>query len=319
MSEILLYLTALYAGMLLFAWLTRRLWRIRRLGHRLPLTLVTALLSLSLAAVAGVGTVGLMRLYEPYKVEIPKVERLTGLDAVARGRHIAETACTGCHSRNGELPLTGGINLSDAAGLPLGRIFPPNLTIRGAWSDATDGALFRAIRTGVTMGDRASAMALFGGRHLSDKDTLSLIAYMRQTEAAGEVAPRYEPSLLLALLVGLGEFDISPAPMDLGRSAPKRAASAEYGRYIIDYIGCADCHGIAFDGVLTTPLPAGPGLRQTGRRWTEEAFIENVRARAAMLSGTLMPWREMARLEDDELAAVYRYLASLAASPVPGL
>jgi hypothetical protein len=57
-----------------------------------------------------------------------------------------------------------------------------------------------------------------------------------------------------------------------------------------------------------TPDPA------TGRiaRWTEQAFLERFRL-GTLIKDSIMPWGAFARMTDDDLRAIYRYLNSLPA------
>jgi len=45
-------------------------------------------------------------------------------------------------------------------------------------------------------------------------------------------------------------------------------------------------------------------------RWTEEAFVARFR-RGEILEGTPMPWGAFARMTDDDLRSVFRYLRTL--------
>jgi hypothetical protein len=48
---------------------------------------------------------------------------------------------------------------------------------------------------------------------------------------------------------------------------------------------------------------------------TEQEFIERFRTRAQLNTPSPMPWGAFARMTDDDLAAIYRYLKTLPASP----
>src|SRR6266700_500425 len=55
--------------------------------------------------------------------------------AIAHGRYLAATRCTGCHSANASLPLSGGIGMVMG---PIATLYPPNLTPGGHLAHMTD-------------------------------------------------------------------------------------------------------------------------------------------------------------------------------------
>lgn len=66
-------------------------------------------------------------------------------------------------------------------------------------------------------------------------------------------------------------------------------------------------------------VPNGPNLRMV-QSWTRDQFAQTLRTGVdpfgKHLDPTLMPWKFAGRMDDDELSAVYAYLASL---PVPAV
>ena len=95
---------------------------------------------------------------------------------------------------------------------------------------------------------------------------------------------------------------------------------------------CADCHTqrSMVDGSFTGPPLAGGGKMaeangmvlvppnltpdpKTGwlASWTEEQFVTRFR-QGKLIPESPMPWTAFARMSDDDLRAVYRYLRSLA-------
>jgi mono/diheme cytochrome c family protein len=111
-------------------------------------------------------------------------------------------------------------------------------------------------------------------------------------------------------------------------------ASIERGRYLANHVSsCVACHtnrgedgrlvGPPFAGgqrmdvaadashVYVTPnLTPDPDTSPLGQ-WSEDAFVARFRG-GATLDGTPMPWGAFARMTDDDLRAIYRYLRSLA-------
>ena len=134
-------------------------------------------------------------------------------------------------------------------------------------------------------------------------------------------------------------FVLKPAPAT-ARMAPRPAADAEYGRYLANHVSlCGDCHtprsGLQqkadlnrpFAGDASSPFPANPANLtphpETGiGRWTEEDFLRALRTGVNPRGDSIhpfMPWRELRRMRDDDLRAIYRYLRTLAPirNPVP--
>jgi mono/diheme cytochrome c family protein len=106
------------------------------------------------------------------------------------------------------------------------------------------------------------------------------------------------------------------------------AMPAAYGKYMVDIIGCAGCHGAGLKGKVDTGQPgppAGPDLTQIVPQWTEAQFMDffntgtlpggGVVPIATLPSGfsqPRMPWPMVrAVATDDELKAMYTYLHNL--------
>jgi mono/diheme cytochrome c family protein len=238
---------------------------------------------------------------------------------IARGQHIARATCAGCHSTNLDIPLSGGKNLSDEAGIPLGDLVPFNLTPGGPLKDWTDGEVFRAIREAAdNHGKVLVVMSGQGVRLLSDDDIESVIAFLRSQPA---VVNETKPEKLSMLSIVMAGVNMVPMVDELAPekiTAPPRAVTSEYGKYVVDWVGCRECHGDNLSGGTSHILPLGPNLRTVGG-WPEEGFVTAMRTGKTpfgkMLDSMMMPWKNYGRLDDDELKAVYTYLKEL--PPVP--
>ncbi len=308
----LLVLAALTVG---FALLARRALRLTRAFVRWPGVIVAGLLALVCAALTVVGGLGLYRLAGTRVVALPpasvSVAGQAGPELVARGAHVAKVACAHCHSENGDLPMSGGSNMSEETGLPLGDVYGPNLTPGGVLRGLSDEDLFRVIRTGIGHQRRATVMAMLGARHLSDEDIRAVIAQLRASPAVEKQKPPFRPTVLLALFIGAGFLKLE-TPASVGPVvAPPKAATQEYGRYVFEYMGCADCHGPKLDGEVPPPTPPGPDLRDEIRTSSAEAFLKRMRGGP---SGSVMPWESTAILDDVELEALLLQLKSVAAA-----
>jgi cytochrome c553 len=188
---------------------------------------------------------------------------------------------------------------------------PPNLTPAGPLKAWSDGEIFRAVGELV---DRNGHRLLMPSaiRTLSDADIHAIIAYLRsQPPVPNETGDNW-PSLLLAALFGAnltGDMPVPPRTAPI--VAPPKGRTAAYGKYVVDFQGCRDCHGLDLTGGTSPISPKGPNLVQRVPNWTQEQFIKTLRTGVDPAGHKLsdqMPWRIYARLDDDELIAVYQYL-----------
>jgi mono/diheme cytochrome c family protein len=115
--------------------------------------------------------------------------------------------------------------------------------------------------------------------------------------------------------------------------APAEGATVERGAYLVNNIAaCAGCHTkrSQMDGSYQAPKLSGgtpmagedgkeytpPNLTpdpKTGhiRDWTEDQFLARFRAGPLNGPGSHMPWRAFARMSDDDIRAIYRYLKTV--------
>jgi mono/diheme cytochrome c family protein len=209
----LLGLLALVAVALLFGWLATRAWRAKRAIVKWPGVILAGLLTLILVLVSGIVANGLIKIYTPHNFTVSSITVVGTPEQIERGEHIASITCAACHSANNELPLTGGKNIADDTGLPLGNLHSPNLTPASELHGWSDGEILRAIREGVHKSGRPLlVMPAQFLRNLSDEDAHSVVAYLRSQPAVQHETPPINPSLLAVILTGAGivEFDLKP-------------------------------------------------------------------------------------------------------------
>lgn len=123
--------------------------------------------------------------------------------------------------------------------------------------------------------------------------------------------------------------DFRTAQQPVGRVTAPQSGTLEYGKYMVDVIGCRSCHGAQLQGKMNNGLPgppSGPNLTKMIPQWTEEQFMTFFNtgtlpgvAKVPMIilpSGFFeprMPWSMVrASTTDDELKAMYAYLHGLA-------
>jgi len=236
--------------------------------------------------------------------------------SIARGQHLAEavTGCQECHGRKLE-----GMVLEDDA--MLGQIVAPNLTAGrgGVGSYYSDADWVRFMRHGVGQDGRplilVSSVSLFT---MGDEDMAALIAYMRSLEPVDNELPETHVNLLARLLLLLEPSSLPALVIDHDAAppeAPEPAESAEYGEYLAR-LACAGCHQADFGG------GAGP---TTGRNltpggdlatWSETDFRRAIRFgmtpdSSDMLDNSMMPFKRLGQMTNDEIQAIWLYLQSL--------
>ena len=300
----------------IFTWLSIRIWRSRKMVLRWLGGVFFSLLTVILLVVSAVSGFGLYRMYVPHADPAPALTIENTQDQIARGEHIASVFCADCHSLNGQPPLTGGKDLGKDSPVPIGSIISFNLTPAGPLKDWTDGEIFRTIRQGVDKDGRLMMMmSSTSTRNLSDEDIKAVIAFLHSQPAVPTAVQGGDnPTLVLALFSGAGLVPIPPQIQGVIQAPPK-SASVDYGKYVISFMGCSDCHGADLAGGQPGGLtPNGPSLRLV-KGWTMDQFISTLRNGIDPTGRSLssqMPWRTIGHLDDIELGAVYQYLSSVA-------
>lgn len=273
------------------------------------------------------------------QVPLPAVPTAVYADAAAaraRGESIVRNiaVCGQCHAadpkRDVDGALSGGMEFKNWR---FGTARASNLTSDaetglGTWSEAE---IVRALRNGVRKDGRLliPVMPYEWFHEMADDDAFAVARYLKSL-APVRNAVRQSPNIWFRIgkLLFLG-----PEP-PISASAPPRGATAEYGGYLSQHVGlCADCHtprgGIRqapdksrlFAGMRNPPegFPSNPANLtpdvETGiGRWSESDFLQTIRTGVNPSGRRLhpfMPSRQIGRMSDDELRAIYRYLRTL--------
>ncbi len=301
----LVSLVVLIALVVLCGWLAKRAWGSKRAILKWAGVILAGLVTLVFALVTVVALIGFVKVYLPPAYAAPLIKVAGTSEQIARGQQIVSETCAGCHSTTGHLPLSGGKDMAAEIGLPVGTLVPYNLTPGGPLKSWTDGDIWRAIREGVNPNGQTLVMmnAIGDPRFLSDDDLQAVIAYLRSQPAVQNETPPESVSLVGLLLVGGGLVPGTP-PVTGMVAAPLRGATAAYGKYVVDYIGCRGCHGENLTG--NTGLgPHGPNLTTVLPTWSQDKFIQYIRG------GTNADMQQYVHMDDVELAAIYQYLHGL--------
>jgi mono/diheme cytochrome c family protein len=161
-------------------------------------------------------------------------------------------------------------------------------------------------------------MSYTAASKLSDTDIEALIAFLRSLRADGQPTPRPPDRLntLGLLLLGAGQLPTGKPVFDGVITAPVPTVSAAYGKYLVSYQDCSECHGRNLTGGVAGQMgPVGPDLNLV-KAWQRDEFINAMRTGTDPMGHAIseeMPWRGIGRMSDDELSAVYEYLTHLGA------
>lgn len=279
------------------------------------------LIGLIVLAIGAVYAVTELRLGQTYNVPAETIAIPTGEDSLALGRHIAETrGCNDCHAEN----LAGAAFFEDAA---MGLLYASNLTsgqggIATSYSDA-DWVL--AIRHGIGP-DRQSLLFMPSTEYyfLNDRDLGALIAYLKTVPPVDNETPKASIGPVGRILFLAGQLPLTPAVL-IDHAGPRPSASepgvtVAYGQYLA--AGCVGCHGSDYSG---GPIPGAPpdtvpasNLTPGGSLadWSESDFIQAMRTGVTpggQEMDPFMPWKNIGKMTDDELKALWMYLQSLPA------
>jgi hypothetical protein len=255
-----------------------------------------------------------------------------------RGKYIANSiGCLYCHSphewskRDEPIPagMQGAGQQLPYLGLP-GRITAPNLTPdketgAGDWSD---DALARAIREGIGHDGRTlfPIMPYEHYRTMPDEDLASVVVYLRSLPAVRNPLAKTE-------VIFPVKYFIRNAPQPITAPVPQPDLSdpVKRGAFLVNLIGCADCHtatdshhnpipGMDFGGGQIIALPsakvASANLTSdpSGIPYYDEAlFIKTMRTGSvgARELSDAMPWIVLGRMTDQDLASMFAYLKTL--------
>jgi mono/diheme cytochrome c family protein len=294
------------------AWLSVCSWRTKNRSVKWGGSTLTALSSVAVILISVISIAGLFKLHAR-GAAVPELKVAGTLEQVRRGKAIADSFCSGCHSSD----LTGGLDIGGHFPVPIGSFITANLTPAGQLSRWSDGDVFRAIRNGVDRDGRwLIVMSFTNAGRLSDDDTRAVIAYLRSLPAAGASTanPPDHLNLLGIAMLGAGMLPTG-APVSTGVvNAPPAGPTVDYGEYILSYQDCRNCHGSKLSGGVPGQLgPLGPDLGLV-KGWNFDEFLATMRTGTdpnGHQLGKEMPWQPIGRMSDDELRAVYQYLTHL--------
>jgi cytochrome c5 len=251
------------------------------------------------------------RQVQPITISIPGDEA-----ALARGEHLVDVTCTSCHGAD----LSGDILLDDPV---MGTVYTANIT--GLADQRSDEELVLAIRHAIGPGGRQIiAMPSDAFIYYSAEDLGAIIAYLKTIPRNEKEYRAPDLSIPGYIMLGAGMFgDLSTAEVinheQQFSQMPEVGANEAYGAYLSHL--CTTCHGQDLSGAQPSVpgSPIAPNLTPGGglAAWSEADFIQAMRSGVTpsghQLDPDFMPWKSWAKLHDEELQAIWMYLASLPA------
>jgi len=264
--------------------------------------------------------IGNSRLNKVYDFPLSNITVPEDAASIEYGKHRVETLCQGCHAED----LSGVQNWFSAG--PLGTIDSANLTSGegGIGKEFSTEDYVRAMRHGVDPAGKPIFMtAVVGTSYLSDEDLGAIIAYLKTIPPVDHTTngEQFTPLAKILLAAGvLEQLPVETVSHETHVSALEKAATVEYGEYMVNTNDCRVCHGQELNG---GPFPdptitkISPNLTPGGElgSWSEEDFINSIRTGVTpsghQLDPEFMPWQDYRIFYDDEIKALWLYLQSL--------
>jgi hypothetical protein len=307
-------------------------------GKGLKISLIVLAILIVAVTAAAVQVFGLRTFIGPRKRDLTGQTFTITPTRLDRGKYIANSmGCLYCHSPHDwskrDEPVPGGMQGAGQqmpyTDLP-GRVVAPNLTPdketgAGTWSD---DALARAIREGIGHDGRTlfPIMPYSHYRTMPDEDLASVVVYLRSLSPVRNQLPQTDIIFPVKYFIRNG-----PQPITAPVSQPDLSDPVKRGSFLVNLVGCADCHspvdnhhnpipGMDFAGGQIIGLPSGSVASSnltpdpSGIPYYNEAlFIKAMRTGSVgvrELNGA-MPWVVLRNMTDQDLAAIFAYLKTL--------
>ena len=287
----------------------------------------------------------LIRPESKFDAPYPEITASNDSTLIARGKYLVygPAHCAYCHAPASEFQRVEAGEIVTLSGgnifvLPVGKIHVPNIT-----SDETtgigsfkDGELARTLRYGVKRNGHA-LLDFMPFYDISDRDLTAIISYLRTEPAVNNPVPENEWNFMGRIVDAVGMF--KPSGDGIVPPSPAPDSTVEYGKYLAGSVAnCRGCHtkrdlmtggytGTDYTGQMTFEVLdenaqpilgkhfVSPNLtpdKETGRiaYWTQDAFVKRFQA-GRVIQGSPMPWGAFSRMNEEDLAALYKFLHTL--------
>ena len=202
--------------------------------------------------------------------------------------------------------------------------------------DWTDGEIYRVITSGIQKNGKIMfpVMPYTYYSHLDREDVLSIIAYIRSLEPVKSEIPTSKTDFPMNIILHLIPQKAEPWKL------PDSNSRIEYGKYLTNAAGCAECHtpfekgrlveNMKFAGGREFPMMFGTVTsanittdNETGiGAWSKDAFVLRFKALDPQMGyiapviqkndfNSIMPWTMYAGMKTDDLEAIYDYLRTI--------
>lgn len=252
-------------------------------------------------------------------------------DQLARGTYLVEgpAGCGNCHTPLGPEGFVSGQELSGRLvdKNPAFTAYAPNITPAGRIAGWSDAQLARAIREGLRPDGSVIGppMPIAMYRGLSDSDLMAIVAYLRAAPAVDNEVPQSAYNIPLPPAYG---------PPVKTAAAPPAGATAAYGAYLAGPVAhCMECHtpmgpqgplfdtrlgagGFEFNSPLGVVVAANitshpeDGLARYSDAQLDRMIRQGIDAQGEPMRPP-MPYSFLAKMTDEDTAAVIAYLRSL--------
>jgi mono/diheme cytochrome c family protein len=270
-----------------------------------------AIVGILLIAAVVLSQIGGAQWNKKMRIEPESIPISTDDASLARGEHLVNVLCTGCHGED----LTGGPVFDEP---PIASVYAANITgLARTWSD---GDMVLAIHHGIGKDGRELAVMPSGSlTYFSAEDLGSIIAYLKTIPRSGQAQPRPNATFIGRVLYAAGMFGqiFSAEQIDHDRPfspMPEIGANPAYGKYLSQL--CIECHGPDLQGGQP-PFPGFPPAPSLAvvNGWAEEEFVQTLKTgvdpEGDVIDPEFMPFDEIIKFDPDELRGLYLYLHSL--------
>jgi hypothetical protein len=280
---------------------------------------------------------------EPEEIKITATPEM-----IKRGEYLANHVCVciDCHSTRDWSKFSGppivgtegkgGDAFTRDFGFP-GNFYSKNITPANL-GDWTDGEIIRAISCGVDKhGKSLFPVMMYPYYSTMDKDDIiAIVAYIRTLKPIKNETKPAEPDFPMNLIINTIPSDAKYTTL------PSKDDKVDYGKYLVNASGCADCHtnvikgkkieGMDFAGGREFNLPGPKKIissnitpdKETGiGYWTEETFVNKFKSfedrtklqdyKSPKDYQSIMPWNMYAGMDSSDLKAIFAYLQTLKA------
>lgn len=216
---------------------------------------------------------------------------------------------------------------------PFGTFYPANLTPdpETGLGKLSDAQVARVIRHGVAPDGMLDPLMTFAVGPIADEDLVAVISYLRSIKSVKNAVPKDEWGFLAKALAGKFNPNMAKAPAFVKEKEGE--PSVERGEYIANGPAlCAGCHspydvadgfklkGEKFSGSFQAdpdPFEDGmeiqePNITKKGvlANFDEQQFVDRFKKGGRAFKGSKMPWENFAKMTEDDLKSIYRYLTT---------